>query len=207
MVRKTLNVDEVIAYFEHELDKMVEGKPVPTRTQLFIDFGPNTSNTILRIRLNRPDLYARYQHLEVAAREGALRRVAEVVEQYRGREREARAQFKAIQAEYGFGRHTLCALREKARGCCAGRATWDWARIMAEVNELVARKDRKVLTLTDVASKFDPTYYSRVKDGSTPPCMSQHTLLSHLRRYPSVHQALLKLCAANRQRAKKKESK
>ena len=68
MGRKSKNsTEELVAHMEQAIFSMSEGCPVPTRNELFIDYGVNVSHTIMRIRLARPDLYDEY--LRLAARE------------------------------------------------------------------------------------------------------------------------------------------
>lgn len=191
---------------EQAIFSMVEGQPVPTRTELFIDYGMNISHTILRIRLARPDLYEEYKRLEAAALEEAQRRVAEVVRTHLGHEGRATAQFRAIAREYNLGEYTMRRLRKQARGGKQVRSAWDWKRIQRFLSNLVKTKDPTITSVAQVAAQLGPEYRLKTNSRMPPQQMSSNTLAGKLRQYPHLREALLKLCAKNRQRANK-ESK
>lgn len=191
---------------EQQLASMVEGKPVPTRTELFIDFGINVSHTITRIRLVRPDLFEEYKRLEAAALAEAQRQVTAVVQQHLGHEGKAMAQFRAIAREYCLGEYTMRRMRRQARGGTQERAAWDWKRIQRFMSQLIKSKDPTILAVAQVAGMLGPEYHIKTNGNRPPSQMSSNTLTCQLRQYPHLHEALLKLCATNRKRAKK-ESK
>lgn len=191
---------------EQQLVSMVEGKPVPTRTELFIDYGMNVSHTILRIRLARPDLYEEYKRLEAAALAEAQRLVAEVVRTNLGHEGRATAQFRGIAREYNLGEYTMRRLRKQARGGKQVRSAWDWKRIQRFISGLIKAKDPTILSVAQVAAQIGPECHLKTNGHMPPRQMSSNTLAGQLRQYPHLREALLKLCAKNRQRANK-ESK
>lgn len=192
---------------EQQLAAMVEGQPIPTRTELFIDFGMNVSHTILRIRLVRPDLYEEYKRLEAAAMTTAQQRIAALVRLYWRNENKAMAQFRAIAAEYRIGEYTLRRLRKQARGGAHERASWDWKRIQRFMSQLIKAKDPTLLSVAQMAQRIGPEYHRKTNGNVPLTQMSSNTLTGQLRQYPHMHEALLKLCANNRKRAHKKESK
>lgn len=191
---------------EQQLATMVAGKPVPTRTQLFIDLGRDVSHTITRLRLARPELYEEYKRMEEAAMAEAQRQVAVIVQQHWGHEGRATAKFRAIAREYCLGEYTMRRLRREARGGTQERAAWDWKRIQRFISQLIKSKDRTILAVAQVAGMIGPEYHIKTNGNRPPAKMSPNTLAGQLRQYPHIREALLKLCAANRQRAKK-ESK
>lgn len=191
---------------EQQLAAMVEGSPVPTRTELFIDFGLNVSHVIMRIRLARPDLYDAYKRLETAALDEAQRQVAAVVQQHYGHEGRATAQFRAIARTYCLGEYTMRRMRRQARGGTQERAAWDWRRIQRFLSQRIKSKDPTIHSVAQVAALIGPEYHVKSNGNRPPSQMSSNTLAYQLRQYPHIHEALLKLCAKNRKRAKK-ESK
>jgi len=191
---------------EQQLASMVEGRPVPTRTELFIDFGINVSHTILRLRLVRPDLYEEYKRLEDAAMDAAQQRIADVIRVYWRNENKAMAIFRGIAAEYRIGEYTLRRLRKLARGGTPERAAWDWKRIQRFISQLIKEKDPTLLSVAQMAQRIGPEYHRKTNGNVPNTQMSSNTLTGQLRQYPHIHKALLKLCANNRKRAKK-ESK
>lgn len=188
---------------EQQLANMVEGRPVPTRTELFIDFGINVSHTILRLRLARPDLYEEYKRLEDAAMDAAQQRIADVIRVYWRNENKAMAIFRGIAAEYRIGEYTLRRLRKQARGGAPERAAWDWKRIQRFISQLIKEKDPTLLSVAQMAQRIGPEYHRKTNGNVPTTQMSSNTLTGQLRQYPHIHKALLKLCAANRKRAKK----
>lgn len=199
----SINMDELVAYVERTLSSLVEGQPVPSRTEMFIDYGNNVSYVILRLRLVRPDLYEEYCRLEAAAIAEAQRRVDAVVHEHAGSERRVLHKFKAIQLEFGLGDYTLSRMREQARGGKYARASWDWKRVHAELKRLIKAKDTEVLTIGLAAARFGPEYHVQNARKAPTHTMSENTLTAHLRTRPAMHQALLKLCALNRNRRTK----
>ena len=191
---------------EQAIFSMSEGCPVPTRNELFIDYGVNVSHTIMRIRLARPDLYDEYLRLEAAALEEAQRRVHSLVQANLGHEHRAIAQFRALQAEFGIGYYTMRRLRRQARGGTQERSAWDWRAIKKFITKLIKEKDATIITVAQVAGMIGPDYHIKNNGNRPPTKMSPNTLAGQLRLYPDLHKALLKLCVTNRQRHTK-ESK
>lgn len=182
------------------------GCPVPTRTELFIDYGINTSHTIMRIRLVRPDLYNEYLRLEAAAMAEAQRRVTALVQANLGHEGRVLAQFRAIQAEYQLGDYTMRRMRKEARGGTQERSAWDWPAIQQFISKLIKSKDSTIISVAQVAALIGPEYHIKTNGNLPPTKMSQNTLFAQLRQYPHIHKPLVKFCARNRQQLKK-ESK
>ena len=191
---------------EQALAAMSEGCPVPTRTELFIDFGINTSHTIMRIRLARPDLYDEYLRLEAAAIAEAQRRVTALVQANLGHEHRVTEQFRALQAEFGIGYYTMRRMRREARGGTQERSAWDWRAIKKFISHLIKQKDPNIVSVAQVAGMIGPDHHIKNNGNRPPTQMSSNTLAGQLRQYPHIREALLKLCAGNRKRINKERS-
>lgn len=188
---------------EETLAALVPGQPVPTRKELFIDYGIHISHSVVRVRLARPELYARYLELEQLARDEAKRLITKLVQDNVGAEHTVSKQLRDIAYEYGVGQHTLCAWRKEARGGKSERAAWDWKRVMKIVRTAIATKDRAITSLDAMAQRIGSEYHITGTGNSPSPRMSKNTLYDRLSRDEDLYEKFLALCSQNRRRLSK----
>lgn len=176
---------------------------MPSRKELFLDYGQYVSHSVTRVRLARPDLYARFLELEQLARTTAQQRITELVQANAGAEHKVSAEIQAIAQEYSIGLHTLCSWRKAARNGKNERPAWDWPRIMQWLRSAIKAKDKRLTSFAALARLIGPEYHIAGTGNTPQPVMSKHTIYGHLAQDEALHEKFLALCFQNRKRANK----
>ena len=207
----TIDTEKMVSYVEATLSSIKEGDPIPTRTQLLLEFSPalRTNHATARLRNVRPDLYARILHLEQAAFAAARMEIAAVIQRMGRDERKALNEFAAIGRRYGLGPYTVRRMRAEARGAASSRSFWDWPKVQKFLLRIVQAKDASLTSVGDLACRIGPMYARKGIGLSRVAPMSRNTFVCRVRDfYPDLYKSLLSLAAKNRVRCKqlKKET-